>query len=284
MSTKHKANKSKGTIKYFFRNDVIFKNSFNTEQSLKKLIKCGLGIIANKVVLLDKELPISSVDEKRKILDLLAFTDKGVVSIEVNNDFRSETCLRNFLCYCKLLSMSLEKAQNYNQIDRHVQLNLTWNADKHFPFLDTKNMPVIRQFVKEDSTNTVMYENVFQIVTINMDYYEKMNYNSAISEMDKFFKFLSATTEEELTMYAGGDKFMMDLEAKVKELLADPNLVNKITIPDDAEKWKNTYIHHGVEKGKLDAAQNMLKEGLPIDLIIRCTGLPKYQVEQLKAL
>ena len=180
--------------------------------------------------------------------------------------------------------MSLEKAQNYNQIDRHVQLNLTWNADKHFPFLDTANMPVIKQFVKEDSTNTIMYEKIFSIVTINMDYYKNLNYNSVVSETDKFFKFLSATTEEELKMYAGGDKFMMDLEAKIKELNADPNLVNKITIPDDAEKWKNTYIHHGVEKGKLDAAQNMLKEGLPIDLIIRCTGLPKYQVEQLKAL
>ena len=140
-------------------------------------------------------------------------------------------------------------------------------------------MPVIRQFVKEDSTNTVMYENVFGIVTINMDYYEKMNYNSAISEMDKFFKFLSATTEEELTMYAGGDKFMMDLEAKVKELLADPNLVNKITIPDDAEKWKNTYI----QKGKLDAAKNMLDDNLPINTIIKYTGLSKSQIEGLRA-
>ena len=281
MATGKKNSKSKNTIKYFFRNDVIFKNSFNTEDSLKKLIKCGLGIIANKVVLLDKELPISSVDEKRKILDLLAYTDKGVVSIEVNNDFRSETSLRNFLYYCKLLSVSLEKAQSYTEIDRHVQLNLTWNADKHFPFLDTTNIPVIRQFVKEDSTNTIMYEKVFGIVTINMDYYKNLNYNNVISETDKFFKFLSATTEEELKMYAGGDKFMMDLEAKVKELNADPNLINKITIPDDAEKWKNTYIHHGIEKGKLEDAKNMLDDNLPIDTIIKYTGLSKYQIEQL---
>ena len=90
MSAKQKVNKSKGTTKGFFRNDIIFKNSFNTEQSLKKLIKCGLGIVANKVVLLDKELPINSVDEKRKILDLLAYTNEGIVSIEVNNDFRKD--------------------------------------------------------------------------------------------------------------------------------------------------------------------------------------------------
>ncbi len=75
---------------------------------------------------------------------------------------------------------------------------------------------------------------------------------------------------------------MMDLEAKIKELNADPNLVNKITIPDDAEKWKNTYIHHGVEKGKLDAAQNMLDDNLPIDTIIKYTGLSKSQIEGLR--
>lgn len=114
-----------------------------------------------------------------------------------------------------------------------------------------------------------------------MDYYKNLNYNNVISETDKFFKFLSATTEEELKMYAGGDKFMMDLEAKVKELNADPNLINKITIPDDAEKWKNTYIHHGIEKGKLEGAKNMLDDNLPIDTIIKYTGLSKYQIEQL---
>ena len=186
--------------------------------------------------------------------------------------------LRNFLYYFKLLAGILEKARDYSQISRHVQLNLTWNADKHFPFLDTTNMPVIRQFVKEDSTNTIMYEKVFGIVTINMDYYKNLNYNNVISETDKFFKFLSATTEEELKMYAGGDKFMMDLEAKVKELNADPNLINKITIPDDAEKWKNTYI----QKGKLEDAKSMLKKNFSIDLISEVTGLSKYQIEQLQ--
>ena len=41
-------------------------------------------------------------------------------------------------------------------------------------------------------------------------------------------------------------------------------------------------LEKGREEGLLDAARNMLEEGFDVDLVAKCTGLPKEQIQALK--
>ena len=51
---------------------------------------------------------------------------------------------------------------------------------------------------------------------------------------------------------------------------------------DGYEKGMQKGLEKGREEGLLDAASNMLAEGFDVDLVAKCTGLPKEQIQALK--
>ena len=48
------------------------------------------------------------------------------------------------------------------------------------------------------------------------------------------------------------------------------------------QKGMQKGLEKGREEGLLDAASNMLAEGFDVDLVAKCTGLPKEQIQALK--
>ena len=51
---------------------------------------------------------------------------------------------------------------------------------------------------------------------------------------------------------------------------------------DGYEKGVQKGLEKGREEGLFDAASNMLAEGFDVDLVAKCTGLPKEQIQALK--
>ena len=47
------------------------------------------------------------------------------------------------------------------------------------------------------------------------------------------------------------------------------------------QKGKIQGIEEGMEKEKIEIAKNMLKEGLPIDMVSKLTGLSENEVKRL---
>lgn len=115
------------TIKY----DIVFKNTFNAKEEIKRLIKESLELEVNDVKILNNELPVENKAEKKKILDLIVYTDKGLINVEVNNNFNPAIQVRNLLYFCKLVSSSIDKDEDYINISDYIQLNLTWNLQKY---------------------------------------------------------------------------------------------------------------------------------------------------------
>ena len=70
---------------YTLKNDIIFKNTFNDEESLKKLLEETLKMKVNKVLKNNTEQDVDNKNERRKYLDLILETDKGIVNVEVNH-------------------------------------------------------------------------------------------------------------------------------------------------------------------------------------------------------
>ena len=94
---------------YTLSNDIIFKNTFDTEKSLKRLLEESLNLKVNKIFSNNIELPVENIKERRKYLDLILDTNEGIINVEVNHGFKDEIPNRNILFFCKLISSTVKK-------------------------------------------------------------------------------------------------------------------------------------------------------------------------------
>lgn len=127
---------------YTLRYDIIFKNTFNTEERLKRLLEETLNIKVKEIHKNNIELPVENKKERRKYLDLILKTDKGIINVEINHGYKKELPNRNFLYFCKMISSNVRKNKSYTNVDKHIQLNITWNLRKYLKY-DIKGRRII---------------------------------------------------------------------------------------------------------------------------------------------
>lgn len=266
-------------------NDIIFKNIFNVKETIKRLLEETLELKVKEVYLANTEMPVEKINERRKILDLVVYTEKEVINVEVNNAYKKDLYIRNFLYFCKLISSNLEKSKDYTKLGKHIQLNLTWNMQKYIPF-DIREKKKLEFYVKDEETGLKVFEDKFKIVNINMDYYVELWYSKNVENENPFLLLLAAPTIEEMDEIARGDRLMEKIAKEVKKLNFDPKITEEIAFENEQEIWANTMHSRGYEQGskqeKIGIAQNMLKDNMPIDTIIKYTGLKKEEIESLK--
>lgn len=278
-------------------NDIIFKNIFNVKETIKRLLEETLELKVKEVYLANTEMPVEKIKERRKILDLVVYTEKEVINVEVNNAYKKDLYIRNFLYFCKLISSNLEKSKDYTKLGKHIQLNLTWNLQKYIPF-DIREKKKLEFYVKDEETGLKVFEDKFKIVNINMDYYVELWYSKNVENENPFLLLLAAPTIEEMDEIARGDRLMEKIAKEVKKLNFDPKITEEIAFENEHEIWANTMHSRGVEQGiekgiekgieqgskqeKIGIARNMLKDDIPIDTIIKYTGLKKEEIESLK--
>ena len=272
---------------YTLANDIIFKNTFDTEKSLKRLLEESLDLKVNKILSNNIELPVEHIKERRKYLDLIIDTNKGIINVEVNHGFKDEIPNRNLLFFCKLISSSVKRSKSYLDIKKHIQLNITWNLHSYFNFDITKSK-IIKCHIKDDETNNNIHDDIFEIVHINMDYFKDIWYHGDIKKENPFLMLLAADELDKMEKISKGDKIMEELSKKVKKLNQDQEILDVI-IENEDELIRNTLyekavkkgISQGIEQNKVEIARKMLKEKLDIELISKITGLSNEDIEKL---
>jgi len=272
---------------YTLKNDIIFKNTFNDEISLKKLLKETLNMKVNKILKINTEQNVDNKNERRKYLDLILKTDKEIVNVEINYGYKEELPNRNLLYLCKLISASIKKNNSYVNIDKHIQLNITWNLSNYLGY-DIKDRKIIKYHLSDDKTHDKIYKDVFEIVHVNMDYFEDVWYHGNTEKENPFLMLLAAPTEEEMDKISEGDKLMEELNERVKRLNQDSDVLDVI-IENEEEIIANSMYEKGVQNGisqgkkekQLEMARNMLKDKLDIKTISKYTGLSKKEIENI---
>ena len=269
---------------YVLGNDIIFKNTFNTEERLKRLLSETLDLNVKEVYQNDIELPVENVKERVKKLDLILNTEKGIINVEVNYNSKSEVPNRNFLFFCKLISSSIKKTESYLKVEKHIQLNLTWNLQKFLSF-DVTNRKIIKCYIMDEETHQKVHDDIFEIVHINMDYFKKVWYHGNIKDENPFFMLLAASSKEEMDKISKGDKFMEEISKKVKKLNLDPEIVKEIVIENEDEIIKNSIYHSGIKDGisqrNIEIVRKMMAKHMDTSVISDITGL---SIEKIKAL
>ena len=83
---------------------------------------------------------------------------------------------------------------------------------------------------------------------------------------------------------------MKEIKKKMDELSSDNFFENFISVEEDERKIRNTYYTNGIEEGEergkenalIETAKNLLKYGMPINDIVKNTGLSKKKIKSLQ--
>ena len=159
----------------------------------------------------------------------------------------------------------------------------------------------------EISVSSVINKETLKLKVRNLDIYDvnldKIN-SRCYNEDDEynFLKMITASREELEFLAEKGDNLMKKIKDEVNRVNDENYFANFISVEEDERKIRNTYYANGVEEGEargekrgerrgeirgkekalLETAKNLLKYGMPINDIVKNTGLSKQKIKSLQ--
>ena len=276
-----------GTVFYKPLADSVFKAMFVGRKNLLKYyldmsMEEEVNVINSNIL----ELPYKSVWAKKQRVDVMVTLEGGRHAIlEMNSSFYIGQHEKGLLYLCTLFSNTIKAGDDYKNVDEVILINFTYGMPDYYPEKAV--------YVLTDEETDLKYSTKFKIIEFNGSKILKSWYNNGNSKY--FHVAMLALGKEELErLSANGDKIMKEFVNSIKEINNDSDFIEFMSKEEDEEKTRNTYFANGIEEGekhgmevgmhkeKVNTAKNMLKEHLPLEIIIKCTGLSKKEIEELK--
>ncbi len=245
---------------------------------------------------------VDNKKQKKMRSDIIASIGKKIINIEMNKYYYKGLFLKNDAYLHKISSSLYKEDEDYVDVKSVIQINFNnfnqFECDKE----------IYKFEYREESTNIVLPENPIKYY-IDLEYLYETCYNkpvSVLSEFERYCLLLKAETKEFVKNIAGDDNIMKKVQTRIEELNEDENILGLYDAEKEAEKVMRTRIKYEVEKAQIEAtkrgmekgmkegmekgekkqkqeiAKNMLKENIDVDIIIKCTGLTKEEIESLK--
>ena len=263
------------TFKHFFKIED-YKEFFNT------IIKPFINMDIKDFKLYDAEL--NSGNEKRDYhLDILLVSDLVdlVISIEMNQFPSEETKYKDRLYVYALLAKSLNSGED---IKKKKVIQINFNKEKH-PYVSKGSF-----YLMDKETNREIKD--FEIYEVYLENYKGIRYNGDNKE-EAYLSLFTANSYEELREIAGDDKEALKIVDELERLglddkfgLAYDNEVMQKKMINTARSWgyddgKADGLEEGAKAKEIEIAKNFLKDGIPIDIVSRNTGLSEEELEEI---
>ncbi len=289
------------TKKDFYKliNDKMFKAVFCTpgnEDLLKEFTERILKTKFKNFKIISPELTKNNIYEKGKYLDILIKTNNIFVNIEINSQNYNGLSERNFSYIALVYASHIKVGEEYNNNLDFVQINLTVGLGTNQPEISVSRV-INKDTLKLKVRNLDIYD-------VNLDKINSRCYNK--DDEYNFLKMITAPKEELEKLAEKGDDFMKEINKQVNKLHDENYFANFISVEEDERKIRNTYYKNGERRGEengikigekrgketgikigkenalIETAKNLLKYGMPINDIVKNTGLSKQKIESLQ--
>ena len=289
------------TKKDFYKliNDKMFKAVFCTpgnEDLLKEFTERILKTKFKNFKIISPELTENNIYEKGKYLDILIKADDLFVNIEINSHNYNGLSERNFSYIALVYASHIKVGEEYNNNLDFVQINLTVGLGTNQPEISVSRV-INKDTLKLKVRNLDIYD-------VNLDKINSRCYNK--DDEYNFLKMITAPKEELEKLAEKGDDFMKEINKQVNKLHDENYFANFISVEEDERKIRNTYYKNGERRGEengikigekrgketgikigkenalIETAKNLLKYGMPINDIVKNTGLSKQKIESLQ--
>ena len=266
------------TCKYdkAFKEIMLKKENFNI---LKSVLETILETKIKEIKLQPLNLTNNNIHIKGKEVDLLITTDIGKIEVEVNTYYKDYVKPRNFCYISNIYSNQISSGETYNEEVEVIQINLNYNIK------DNKKMRIYK--VRDEEGKE--YIKNFRIYEINMEKYKEMWYDKKEKEIDKYKYLIMLDMEVKEIKTLPVDKVVEEYMDKIEKLNEDPIFINWISKEEDERKIRNTElslakeegIEQGINTGKKELINSMIKNGISIEEISKSTGLSIDEISEL---
>ncbi len=259
--------------------DFVFKKIFGSEKHPRVLISFLNAILKpinpiSNVEIRNSDLEKEFLDDKFSRLDIKARTNKNeIINIEIQLKNEYNMIKRSLYYWSKMYEEQLNEGDDYSKLERTICINIL-----NFKYLDNNRFHNGYR-LKEIETN----EELTNIQEIHFIEIPKLSEDSDEKDMlVAWMEFLKNPESEkvrslELTISEireAKDELIRISNDKEQRLLYEmraKTLKDKISALNEAER-------KGIEKG----AKNLLDMGIPINEIIRATGLSENEILNIK--
>ena len=275
---------------YLGISDAVFKEIFLKEKNedlLEALLKTSLKMHFYKMLPLNIERLEGNVFVRRKSLDILLETDQGLIRIEINSSVEDYLHPRNLAFQCDNYAHYTLVGENYTEDVQIIQINLTYKM---------QDEELVRRYFIQDETGKKYAQN-FQIIEWNMDKLMKFWYDKNEEIIAKYKHLIMLDLpKEELKELSKKDREVEKYMKEIERVNQDPRFREYMSKEEDQKKIYNTQmskaynegISEGISKGisvgekekSIEIAKKLLNK-LPINEIVKATGLSKEEIESL---
>ena len=273
--------------------DSIFKTLFTqsgqgTKTALKNLVMAVTGHEPEDVEVINNELQKDAKEAKNIRLDLQCRMKNGdLVNIEIQTCKDNDSLTKRSVYYASRMMSSVElKGKKYDKLPKvyHVMF-------ANFRLFDEDNDYMHRLIIRDDK---VKIEDTFIFVFIQMPFLQIGERDVAnLSDIEKWIIFLRDSTDKSKRdllnrIMASNDgireagEILMEISESLREwskkemrFKAEADRLAAL----DASHDKG--LEEGIVQGKMEDARGMKAENIPVETIVKITGLTTEQVEAL---
>ena len=298
--------------------DAVFKTLLeNCHGFLALIIEEITGIPYKEVLdtleIKNSELTIDKYSERRKRSDLIIEIKEGFIVLEMNREYYDGILGKNLSYLEKVHAQDVRRGEKYKDNDRkYILINLDVDLNKSFPEELQKKEKVVFELQESDHQNP--YGVSLKIYHISLFNIFHKYYNKDSKELTRFIKtmlFLVTASKDKLKKLSKGEKDMEEAKKCLESLSTSEPIISAYeyelldrfeerakaayrekvaqekaekAVQEKVEKVQKEMEQVQKEKEKVqkEMVQNMLKDKLDINAIMRYTHLSKEEINSIK--
>jgi predicted transposase/invertase (TIGR01784 family) len=280
------------------KNDFVFKKVFGGNTPvLTDFLKAVLDLPDDEyqwIEVLDPNLRPENIDDKYCILDIRLHTkSKNVIDIEIQVKYQDFIWKRIQFYAAKMLVEQAKSGDSYKMLPRVISILI---ADF---VLIKENEELHNRFRLYDEKTKARFPDSMEIDILEIP---KVRVGDE-SQLSNWMRFFAAKTEEDFMALAQTSPAIAEAWGVIKHLSADESAriiaESREKARLDMEAYQETGRKEGLQEGlqeglrkglqdgrqeeKFEVARNALREKLPVETIMKLTGLSLDEVKRLAA-
>ncbi|WWU66774.1 Rpn family recombination-promoting nuclease/putative transposase (plasmid) [Clostridium baratii] len=279
--------------------DFVFKKIFGTEKNKPILIDFLNAVIKpvnpiQEVEIKNNDIDKEFIEDKFSRLDIKATTNnKEHINIEIQVKNEYNMIQRTLYYWSKMYSEQIQNRENYDKLERTVCINIL-----NFKYLDNEKYHNAYR-LKELSTNEELTD-LEEIHFIELPKFDEIGNKNNIDDIDKidalekWLEFLKEPESNAVRQLELNDdvlkqaktelyRLSMDSEERERYNMREKAIYDEISALENAEKKG---LEQGIEQGEknksIEIAKNLILSNVPMDIIVKSTGLSENEIEKLK--
>lgn len=265
--------------------DTTFKWLWKKDKSREffiKLIRYITTIDLHDYELYDPELNSGNKikDYRMDLLFISNKTDKSV-NIEMYKEYHISDPVKSFQYAFRILSNKMKEGEKYHKQEL-VQINL-YNTT----YEQNEDVRIIQYRIQNKTGEYgVDYLKVYDVY---LSKFKDSCYNEA-DELDAMLSLLNCNSYDEMRRIANGNKEALDIMEDLEDLAMEEKFIGVYDNEKEQRILQNTYFYDGKAEGheegkreeKVEIANNLLNNGVDIDIISKSTGLTLDEIKKLQ--